>query len=389
VLTLRVALFAVIAGAVAGLVWTVGRGHAGALAAVLALPGAFAAAMAWAFTRTEASTLVDLREGWIRTPETWVAFDDVKGLAIRTWLEVRRNTGRSGGGFANLGQRWSILLHAKREEPITLATHGSEYALLAAARRLAEVLGVPVLDASGVPGTVAGWRPGDGTVTVEAAGFSLREWSRTGVRITHYRAGAGGDGRAPDAHDGRDPVRALKESRGPEGLTLTWRRTGGAIVAALAAALVGGAAWFLWRYAATDHRWAAGAALVLSVLLLLGALRAVAERSVDAITVGRNAIVATGRFPVRWRRRVALDAIDDVRASARHSLDQQFLGDAATERVRQVRIDLLGVRGPLLRLWTWRADAGPLFEALRRQVDTGARPRRGRGEPRVAQGDPP
>jgi hypothetical protein len=318
---------------------------------IFVVPALFSLFLVWGFTRASPSTVIDFGKRRICSGVGDTPFGRAREFSLRTSLQMYYV--RRGGMFGSSGQLWSLFLASDDALSMPIASHTSEYVLLRAARRLAVAIGVPLLDYAGVPGTAAEWRPGVGTVGVGPAAEVTMEWRSSGVQMT-LAAPGGGDAPVPQT--------TVKRRDGANGVTLDWggtRRLDLLVVfAALAVALAG--PW-LWR----DAHWSRWGLLVVSIVLLVAAFRRAAEAAVEGITVRADALVTRGRFPFVWRRRLPLRNIEDVRASAVLLFDVRILGDVAKERVALVRLDVLGRRGPLLRLWARPADGGALLAEIR------------------------
>jgi hypothetical protein len=260
-------------------------------------------------------------------------FDEVAAVRLTTALHVHR--ARYGIRWAR--QLWALELLARGSGPaVPLAEHPDEYALLGAGRRVAAALGVPLLDACG--------REGEAVVLAPAAAPSPP---------------AGGAGPA----EGGVEVRWQPRCGVARGLVL-----GCAAAVVVSLALAG-------REGAGSYRWALALAAATSAWGLVAAGRAAAGRCVEAVEVGREALVLRSRLPIRHRRTIPLGLVEVVR------LSQVLLAVApgpaeAAPRRGALRVDLVGRHGPLLRIPLEHDEALRVHEALREALGRRTRLRR-------------
>lgn len=295
------------------------------LGALVALGLAVPAWMGWAMPSRATATL-DLAERTLRArADVVVPFDDVRAVRFSTylriiWVKLRPRSPR---------QLWAVDVVTRAGAAVRLAEHPDEYALLQVARRLSNLLGVPLVDACGEEGTLEISEPEPG--------------------------GARPAGSRPVEADG--PVAEV--SWEPSCL----RSCAGAALpaAGLAAvlAMLAGGAWARYRVAL----WIAAAAL--AALLALAA-RWAAERCVAGVTVGREALALRSRLPLP-RRRFRRADVSGVR------LSQALLPLVPTEanpepRLGALCVDLLGARGRLLRISLDRTEALRVRRELERAL---------------------
>jgi hypothetical protein len=270
------------------------------------------------------STRIDLGAHRITAEgQSPLGFDEVAAARLTTALHVYR--ARYGIRWAR--QLWALEVLARGSESgVLLAEHPDEYALLGAARRVAAALDVPLLDACG--------REGETVVFATVAAPS---------------PGAGGGG----AKKGIGvEVRWQPHCGLARGLLL-----GCATAVGVTLALAGraGAGQFPWALAlfGTTSAWG-----------LVAAGRAAAERCVEAIDVGCEALTLRSCFPIRHRRTIPLGAVEAIRLS-QVLLPVVPRSTAAGPRRGVLHVDLVGRHGRLLRIPLEHDEALRVHDALR------------------------
>ncbi|QRK07607.1 hypothetical protein JQX13_47740 [Archangium violaceum] len=304
----------------------------GWLGVVLLLPGLlYAAGLVWPLTRPGELTLVDFREGTVGS----VPFRKVRALALETWLLARPNL--SGPDVAS--QVWSLdVLRTDSSVPRRLAVHADELVLLRAARQLSLALGVPVLDHCGPEGEVSVWPP-------KPVPLRREQGPRKDGGIAGVPAASGGGS-----------VRARVT---PAGLELSWhaRPYVHLFFMALCSFLLAYGVVLLNRQELRPFIVAILMGMAIVAWLFLLALRGTAARGINKLTVGRDVLLLRTPVPVPWVRRIPLGKVRGLRLS-RLLAGQVLIGSGERPlRVAHTKLDVLGERGPLVRIVLSPAEA--------------------------------
>jgi hypothetical protein len=109
------------------------------------------------------------------------------------------------------------------------------------------------------------------------------------------------------------------------------------------------------------YRFAIAISAATSAWGLALAMKGTAERSISSLTVRNDALVARSRFPLPYRRLIRHESIEGVR------LSQVLIAVAPADRTPirgHVYVDVVGARGPLLRVPLTRDEAMRLHGAI-------------------------
>jgi len=289
--------------------------------------------LAWRGTAAGPPAVIDLRALTVRVGERTIPRAEIGALVLTS--AVVEGYPRYGRGVS--GRAWVLHLQVRRtlEE---LAQHTGEYALVGAARRLAALLDVPLLDRCGPEGSTSVWRVGAGPA----------EW----------------DAAALQASEVAPPVVARSM---PSGIEISWPALPSAFANGLAlagAAAVGAALYEVFRHAHDPYRWGAMAALVTLALLLRGLVSRAFSAGAHTIVVGRRELVVHARaFP--WTRRERREGVEDVRLSQVLAIGYGALGRGGAPRVAATSLDILSGEKPRLRLKLAPSVAAAVFSRLR------------------------